>query len=270
MINLSNKGIGYARKSIRIYGVEDEDENVLYQLNHIKDYASRHDIELTETYSDIGYSGVLKSRPELNRMLEDLKQQDNHINYLILYSSDRLARDLSTSITLMLEITELVDEIVFVAEGISTSVKNFRESFLISAARAAEERRKIKQRLRDGREAKVIFGQLYRATHKPLGYLQLKKKQLVLARLDKTRDIDLTNDLIIVQCIFIAYLCGRSFRNIADWLNQEFGLTKRGKNWDYKSVQYIIENPVYAGILSSLSGISCRSPFKQRINESQS
>lgn len=57
---------------------------------------------------------------------------------------------------------------------------------------------------------------------------------------------------MIVQSIFLAYLSGMSLRKIANWLNTEFGLTKRGKQWSYKSVQYILRNPVYAGILSSV------------------
>lgn len=253
---MKGSSIGYARKSICVQGLEDERESVLYQLNQIEEYTDENNLQLIHIYSDIGYSGVLKSRPELNKMLEFLRdyleKNEEKVQYLIFYNQERLARDLSTSIELMLEITELVEEVVFVADETSTSIKNFRQQFLVKAAEAAENRRFIKKRLRQGRRAKVAYSNYYRSTYKPLGYVQPRKKELVLATDDQTRDQESNNDLIIVQSIFLAYLSGMSLRNIAEWLNTEFGLTKRGKQWSYKSVQYILKNPVYAGILSSI------------------
>jgi len=43
-----------------------------------------------------------------------------------------------------------------------------------------------------------------------------------------------------------------SLRNIAKELNSTFGLTKRGKQWSYKSVQYILANNAYVATLSGL------------------
>ncbi|UPG65545.1 recombinase family protein [Metabacillus endolithicus] len=178
---MTETAIGYARKSIYVSGLEDERESVLYQLNQIEEYADEHDLELINIYSDIGVSGVLKSRPDLNKMLAFLRnyvqEKDEKVNYLIFYNQERLARDLSTSIELMLEITELVEEIVFVADETNTSIRNFRSTFLVNAAKAAENRRFIKKRLRQGRKAKVVYSNLYRSTFKPLGYVQISKRR---------------------------------------------------------------------------------------------
>ncbi len=125
------------------------------------------------------------------------------MNALILYNPDRLARDLSTSIELMLEITELVDEVIFAVSDLRSGVKHFRERFLIDAARYAEERRTLKERLRFARETIVADSHYYRSTHKPLGLIQKKKQKLVLGTLNHTRDLEVHRDFIIVQIYFI-------------------------------------------------------------------
>lgn len=249
---MKKTAIEYARKSIQVRGYENERDSVLYQLGRIKKYADENDYEIIESFSDIGYSGVLKSRPELNRMLEFLKCREEKVHALILYNSDRLARDLSTSIELMLEITELVEEVIFVVSELRSSVKHFRERFLIEAARHAEERRSLKSRLRFAREIIVSESHYYRSTHKPLGLIQKKKKELVLGTINNTRDLEIHKDLLIVQSIFLGYLTGMSFRKIAKWVTQTYGLTKRGTAWDHSSIRHILKNPVYAGILSGV------------------
>jgi len=244
--------IGYARKSIYVRGTESEIEGVQYQLSRIQEYAEDNDFELLEFFSDVGYSGVLKSRPELNRMLSLLKNREEKVNALILYSQDRLARDLSTSIDLMLEITEYVDEIIFAAENERETGIKFIESFLVKAAQFAEERRYLKQRLRYGREAKVAYSNYYRSTFKPLGYIQKNKQNLILANRSQTTDQGLISEFKAVQYIFLSYLSKMSYREIAKNLNENFGLTKRGKKWDHTAIKSIIQNPVYAGMLSGV------------------
>ncbi|WP_374721756.1 recombinase family protein [Peribacillus tepidiphilus] len=70
---MKRTAITYARKSIKVRGQENERDSVLYQLNRINRYAEENGYEFIDSFSDIGYSGVLRSRPELNRMLEFLK-----------------------------------------------------------------------------------------------------------------------------------------------------------------------------------------------------
>jgi hypothetical protein len=64
-------------------------------------------------------------------MLSMLKNREVKVNALILYSQDRLARDLSTSIELMLEIIDYVDEIIFAIENRREVGMKFIESFLV-------------------------------------------------------------------------------------------------------------------------------------------
>ncbi|MFD1736946.1 recombinase family protein [Bacillus salitolerans] len=249
---MKEKVIGYARKSIYVRGYESEREGVQYQLTRIQEYAEENEFELIEFFSDIGYSGVLKSRPELNRMLSLIKNNEEKVKALILYSQDRLVRDLSTSIELMLEIMDYVDEIIFAVENERKTGIKFIESFLVKAAQYAEERRLLKARLQWGRNVKVTESNLYRSTYKPLGYLQKKKHDLVLATSTNSTDLKLNNDFTIIQYIFLSYLSRMNLRQIASKLNEYFGLTKRGKHWDHTAVREILKNPVYAGMLSGI------------------
>ncbi|WP_394581026.1 recombinase family protein [Cytobacillus firmus] len=183
---MKKTSIGYARKSIQVRGLENEQESVMYQLNEIEEYAKDRDLQLLNIFSDIGYSGVFKSRPELNNMLDTLKEHQKEngqkVDYLIFYNQERLARDLAASIELIMEITELVHEVIFVADGVTSEVKTFRENFLINAARAAENRTALLNKLRQGRRAKIVYRNTYRSTFKPLGYVQPEKKSYAYRR----------------------------------------------------------------------------------------
>ena len=56
-------------------------------------------------------------------------------------------------------------------------------------------------------------------------------------------------EINILQTIYHSYLSGKSLRQIAKELNDRFGLTIRGCNWNCKSVRNILSNPAYISVL---------------------
>ena len=72
---------------------EDIQENNSIDAQRIitTDYAIKHKYNIVDEYVDNGYSGMLDSRPELNRMIVDITT--NKINMVIVKDISRLTRD---------------------------------------------------------------------------------------------------------------------------------------------------------------------------------
>jgi DNA invertase Pin-like site-specific DNA recombinase len=244
------KGIQYSRKSTKPKGIFDEKESVQYQEKVMDEYSQHHNIEIVARFSDIGYSGVHSQRPELIEMLEFLENTEEKVDVLLFYTVDRLGRDLRNNVDLVLKISDLVDEVVFVSEGITNSYDYFKMFLIQKSIIAEEERINILERLLEGRRVKVKFQKTFVGPRKPLGYVQKRDGTLKLATFEQTRDLEEIQGLEVVNYIFLAYLSNQSISQIAKDLNQKFGLTCLGKKWDKNSVAYILRNDIYAGILS--------------------
>lgn len=131
-------------------------------------------------FYDVGISGKTLDRPGLNELLFDLKEKRTNASVLLVYSADRLSRDLGNSINILMEIVEHIDKIIFVVEGMDTSAEYFRMTFPLFAALAQEERDLILRRTSDGRKTKVLKRKEFIGNFNPLGYT---KSRFYLRRL---------------------------------------------------------------------------------------
>ncbi|MFJ7858025.1 recombinase family protein [Peribacillus sp. NPDC097206] len=243
-------GISYCRKSIKPKGAFDDKESILFQEERCVKYCEQHAIELAYRFSDIGYSGKTINRPELQQMLALIESGKEEITDLIFYTVDRLGRDFINNIDLVLQISQRVKNISFVVEGITNDHEYFKLILMMKSVLAEEERTLLLERVLAGRKAVVLNKKIFRGQHKPLGYSQKKKEQLVLSDIDETRDLQAIQSLEAVQFIFLGYLSNMSMTQIKNDLDKYYGLTKRGKKWSTKAVSYILRNDIYAGILS--------------------
>jgi DNA invertase Pin-like site-specific DNA recombinase/uncharacterized Zn finger protein (UPF0148 family) len=245
------KSIGYARKSIVIKGFSEE-RSVGYQLNAISDYNEKNRMELIRTYTDIGVSGKELNRPDLDEMLEDLQSGKVVADSLVIYSVDRLSRDLAGNIELFLEIIKYVKTVTFLVENFSSDSQFFKIFFPIFAGMADENHKKLLETLAFGRKSKVMQRKLFNGNYTAIGYTKDTNGYLVPAHFKNTNDAEEQIGILIVQYIFNAYLMDISLREIANKLNDLFGFTRRGKQWNYKSVAYVLSNKVYIGVLEGV------------------
>ncbi|MEH7239544.1 recombinase family protein [Bacillus sp. JJ1562] len=245
------KAIGYTRKSIVIKGYSDE-RSVGYQLNAINDYIENKGMELVHTYSDIGVSGKELRRPDLDEMLDDLQTGKVIADTLLIYSVDRLSRDLDGNIELFLEITKYVKTVTFLVENFSSDSQFFKIFFPIFAGMADENHKKLLETLSFGRKSKIIQRKLFNGNYPAIGYTKNNNGYLVPAHFKNTNDTEEQIGILIVQYIYNAYLTDMSLREIAKRLNELFGFTRRGKLWDYKSVAYVLSNKAYIGVLEGV------------------
>ena len=230
-----------------------EEESVSYQKVTLEDYAARNGIKIVEYYTDVGYSGKNTERPGLQTMLQDLKQFDGHIDYILFYSIDRLGRDIQGNINSFMEMDEYVENIVFVSENISSDSSNFKTIFLLLTSIAQQSRENLLKATSSGRKNKIITRKSSISSRPPLGFTKEKGRKksarLLPATIFNSDDEKERQGLIALQHIFHCFLLGFSLRGIADSLNKHFGLTRNNKEWDHSSVRYILKNVTYSGKL---------------------
>ena len=72
---------------------EDSETNnsIDFQREITTKYAKEHNYTIVKEYVDNGYSGILESRPALDKMIRDIVR--NNINMVIVKDTSRLTRD---------------------------------------------------------------------------------------------------------------------------------------------------------------------------------
>ncbi|CAH0271032.1 recombinase family protein [Peribacillus simplex] len=242
----------YSRKSIRINSMS-EDESVSYQKVTLDDYAARNGIQIVEHYTDVGYSGKNTERPDLQDMIQALKQFDGRIDYILFYSVDRLGRDIQGNINSFMEMDQYVKNIVFISENIASDSTNFKTIFLLLTSIAQQSRENLLMTTANGRKIKIKERKSFISSKPPLGFTKekgnKKSARLLPATAFNSDDEKERQGLIALQHIFHCFLLGFSLRGIADSLNKHFGLTRNNKEWDHSSVRYILKNATYSGKL---------------------
>lgn len=91
MHNVINK-----RKTCFLYGRVSSDEQALYgdslrtQIDELRKWAKTNNFEILDEYVDDGYSARELNRPELRRLLNDVKQYD--VDFILFTKIDRWSR----------------------------------------------------------------------------------------------------------------------------------------------------------------------------------
>lgn len=243
------KAITYYRKSIIVKGLSEE-ESIGYQSFAIEKYAEQNDLEIIRSFSDVGYTGSNTNRPELKEMIQFLEENPNTIDEIILYSIDRLGRDLGGNIETFLAIEKLVGRIYFLSENIDSKHEFFRVYFLLWTAVAEDTKKQLLERTSGGKQSKTISERIFVNGKYALGYTKGATQRLVAATKQNTTDVKERLGLEIVQFIYYGYLFGMSLRQIAKELNQHFGFTRYyDAKWTHKTVCYVLRNHTYCGVL---------------------
>ncbi len=120
------------------------------QLMALRKYAQARELEIIETYVDVGQSGAKASRPELDRLMMDARRRK--FNIVLVTRLDRLARSLKQLITTLDELRELGIAFVSLQEAFDTSTSTGMLLFQVVGAIAEFERSLIRERIALGLE----------------------------------------------------------------------------------------------------------------------
>lgn len=201
------------------------------QRERLEQFCKFKGYEIVDYYEDAGISAKTGNlRPEFERMKEDIKSKK--INTIVALKLDRITRsiyDWEKLITFLEENDAYLD---CVNDEVNTTNANGKmiTRLLMSVSQCEIER--TSERTKDGLCGAIKQGHI--PNQAPLGYKHENKKLVI----DYT-----TKD--IVERIYNLYYKGKSYKTIANILNEEKVLGKT--NWRDSTIVGILENEIYKG-----------------------
>lgn len=254
------KAIGYIRVSTEEQVKHGSGLEI--QINEIKEYCKKNNIELLHVFEDAGVSGAndVAKRKGLNNLFDYCKE--NRVNKVIITKMDRLARDLYIQLWIEKELK------IYDIEVLSINEDNLNgDDYMTKAMRqmvgvfAELEKNRISDRLLRGRRTKANKG-IKASGNTPIGYRyqysEQGKNPVVVIDAQKAE---------IVKKIFSSYLKGYSLQKIANELNRKFITTERGNEWSKQTIQKILRNDFYTGVLrfDNIEGQGTHEPIISKI-----
>ena len=240
------KLVGYCRVSTIN---QKEGKTIELQTEELKKYCKEQGHQLVEIFKDDGVSGGngIEDRiglPELLRYCET----NLDVNGILILKLDRLARDLYVQEYFIKKLEKLNIGLYSIKEPDLMSHDPMRKAFRQFMGIVSElEKNFITMRLSAGRNKKARKGE-HAGSAIPLGYEICKK--IENDRKVRTWMAIEQEEAEIVKWIFkLRKKKYKSLSEIARLLNEEKVPTKRGGKWYPGTIKYILENPVYKGII---------------------
>lgn len=233
---MQNKFIAYCRTST---DNQREEKTIDLQVESLRAFAQKANIEIADWFKDDGISGGLENRPELIKMMKRL-ESDSEIKGILIYKLDRLARDLYIQEGLIKEIAKLNKQVISTLEPDLDSKDPFRKAFRQMLGVFAEfEKAMITLRMKNGRNSSVTKGN-WHGGH-IYGYDSNKNGQLIINKKEAET---------VKRIFYLKRYKKLSSFAIAKLLNKE-GIPTKRKNtkWHSLTITKIIKNPIYKGKL---------------------
>jgi DNA invertase Pin-like site-specific DNA recombinase len=118
------------------------------QLSELREYAGRRGWEITEEYTDQGFSGSKESRPALNRLMIDAQQRK--FDAVLVWKIDRFGRSLKHLVNALAELGAFGVAFISLRDNLDLSTPSGRLMFQIIGAMAEFERALIQERVKAG------------------------------------------------------------------------------------------------------------------------
>ena len=196
-------------QSIHGYGL-DAQETKCKQYLELYEYDSNNVV----VYKDDGYSAKDLNRPQLMKLLKDVKQGE--INMIVVYKLDRLARSVVDTYSLIQEFQKYECQMVAVIDRLDINSANGRMIVGILAVFAQWEREVIVERTRDGLESMADKGK-YPSAGCPFGW---KKDDNKYISIDEEQ-AKIINDLADRS------IDGMTLTQLSKYLKDTYGIKKK-------------------------------------------
>lgn len=203
------------------------------QSEIIQEYARMKGYEIYDLYIDDGYSGKDFNRPEIQRLLRDLRQ--DKFDAVVAWKVDRISRSNRDVLTLIdLELKPRNKKLLISTCDIDSSTTNGYMFISLLGTFAEYERTIIIERVEMGMSKRAAKG--FWCGGKILGY-EVKDGKLIVNEAESA----------IVQNIFELRCQGMGYKAIASRLNEQGYRTKQDKQFQINTIKTILDNPTYIG-----------------------
>ena len=204
------------------------------QLRMIKEYCEKNDYSIIDVYNDAGHSGKDLMRPEMQRLLADIKSKK--IDKLIAIKVDRLTRNNYDGFWLLNYCEEHDVKIELILEPYDVSTANGEMIFGMNLVFGQRERKEIGARTKRAMEEMAL--EKIHPSKAPYGYIRNKE----------TGHLEIEPiEAQVVKEIFELCKQGKSTRSIATIMKNNNAYLKQGK-WAADRVYKILTNSIYIGI----------------------
>ena len=230
----------YAYGYIRVCTHDQEELSPGSQKKLLKDYAAKNNIVILKLFTDLGISGrKAKKRPGFQEMIAYAKEKEHPVDLILVWKFSRFARNQEESIVYksLLKKQHNVD-VVSVSEPLSDNpfgslierIIEWMDEYY-SIRLSGEVFRGMKENATSG---------AYQA-RPPLGYKVVEHGK---------PPVIVPEEAKIIQIIFEKYVYeGMGFFDLARYLNSLGFKTSHGKAFERRSIEYIIQNPSYCGMV---------------------
>lgn len=116
----------------------------------LKEYCKRNEYEIYKIYKDEGISGSKTSRPQLDQMMQDMRQK--YFDVIIVWKLDRLGRSIQHLLQILEELKNKKIRLICTDMNIDTDTPNGKFFFTVVGAFAELEREMITERIKLGIE----------------------------------------------------------------------------------------------------------------------
>jgi len=201
------------------------------QAERVRQYCGYRGFDLIDTIRDEGISGgVNKARDGFNKLLDRI--EDGSVDVLVLYSLERLSRDMLTLLALERYLDAYDVELHTVDGAIDTSTPDGFMNFGMKAFLSEFERRQVKYRTKKNMEHLKESGRLVGAV--PYGYVAVIER-------DVKRLVENPKEQQVIVEANECHEIGASLTEIARTLNNKGYRTRNGKPFTAQQVKRMLD-----------------------------
>ncbi len=132
-------------------------QDPVHQLEPLKELSLNRNFQIYDQYIDIGVSGKLDKRPELNRLLRDARL--GKFKVVAIYSIDRLGRSTKHLLNLIDELSHLNVNIISIRENLDFTTPMGQMALTMISAVAQLEGQLISERIKTALKTKKLISE---------------------------------------------------------------------------------------------------------------
>lgn len=205
------------------------------QLRELRNYCSQRNLNIIHEYNDAGYSAKDLKRPEMERMIDDIKHR--RINLVVAMKVDRLTREGYDGQWFLKFCKENNCGLILLQENYDVTTPDGEMMYGMSLLFGQKERREIGNRTRRAMEEAIKQGKYPAKT--PMGYNKNTDKKLEIN----------TMEAEVIKDVFELYAKGHNASQVAKIMKDSNRFIKNGEKWTEGRITRIINNPIYSGDL---------------------